>query len=80
LKLDNDGIIPPGAKVDEEEPIIGKVLFLNNILAANGGKSKKECSMLSRRAEKGVVENVLISENQKGYRLVKVKVRSLRVP
>jgi DNA-directed RNA polymerase II subunit RPB2 len=28
LKLDNDGIMPPGTKVDEEEPIIGKELHI----------------------------------------------------
>lgn len=36
--------------------------------------------MYSRRAEKGVVDSVLISENQKGYKFVKVKVRSIRIP
>lgn len=32
LKLDQDGIVPPGTKIDEEEPIIGKVLHLTNSL------------------------------------------------
>lgn len=63
LKLDNDGIIPPGTKVEEEEPIIGKILYMNNILTTNAGKNEKECSLLSRRAERGVVDSVLISEN-----------------
>lgn len=83
LKLDDDGIIPPGTKLDEEEPIIGKVLVMNNLMlgpTANGARNQKECSLLSRRAEKGVVDSVLISENQKGFKLVKVKVRSLRMP
>ena len=83
LKLDSDGIVPPGTKIEEEEPIIGKLLYINNPLlgpSSMGSKTTKECSLVSRRAEKGVVESVLISENQKGYKLVKVKVRSLRVP
>ncbi|CAK74549.1 unnamed protein product (macronuclear) [Paramecium tetraurelia] len=82
IKLDSDGIVPPGTKVDEEEPIIGKELIIDNIMlnTANGQKNTKECSLLTRRAERGVVDSVLISENQKGYKLVKVKVRSLRIP
>jgi DNA-directed RNA polymerase II subunit RPB2 len=36
--------------------------------------------MMSRRAERGVVDSVLISQNEKGYKFVKVKVRSLRIP
>jgi DNA-directed RNA polymerase II subunit RPB2 len=31
LKLDLDGVIPPGTKVEEEEPIIGKVLHMTEL-------------------------------------------------
>ena len=79
LKLDVDGVIPPGTKVEEEEPIIGKVLHMTE-LQQSQGKRVKECSMMSRRAERGVVDSVLVSQNEKGYKFVKVKVRSIRIP
>jgi len=82
IKLDSDGIVPPGTKVDEEEPIIGKIMVINDSMGTtvDGNKSTKECSLITRRAERGVVDSVLISENSIGKKIVKVKVRSLRIP
>lgn len=38
---------------------------MDNIMlnSANGAKNTKESSLLTRRAERGVVDSVLISEN-----------------
>eukprot|EP00919_Chromeraceae_sp_WS-2016_P031071 GHVR01073466.1.p1 GENE.GHVR01073466.1~~GHVR01073466.1.p1 ORF type:complete len:139 (-),score=15.48 GHVR01073466.1:571-987(-) len=40
----------------------------------------KDASMRSRRAEKGVVDLVIVSENASGNKFGKVRVRSVRIP
>jgi len=45
-----------------------------------GNKKYKDCSLRSRRAEIGIVDTVMIAENQSGYKFVKVKIRSRRIP
>lgn len=43
-------------------------------------KTKRDCSLALRASETGVVENVLLTVNNKGQRYTKVKVRSIRIP
>ncbi len=43
-------------------------------------KKDKDASLRSRKAELGFVDSVMVGENQAGYKMVKVKVRSRRIP
>lgn len=40
----------------------------------------KDVSLRSRRAEKGIIDMVILSENFEGKKIVKVRVRSVRIP
>jgi DNA-directed RNA polymerase subunit B len=82
--LEEDGIIFPEAEVKEEDVVIGKTSpprFLSSLdeysLASN---VRRESSVSLRHGEMGVVDFVLISENEEGNKLVQVRVRDQRVP
>ena len=40
----------------------------------------KDASLRSRRAERGVVDMVIVSENSTGNKFAKVRIRSVRIP
>ena len=82
--LEGDGIIYPEAQVREEDVIIGKTSpprFLSSLeeysLASN---IRRESSMALRHGEEGVVDFVLITENEEGNKLVQVRLRDQRIP
>jgi len=82
--LEEDGIVYPEAKPNEEDVIIGKTSpprFLGELeefsLAAN---IRRESSTTMRHREEGVVDAVVITENQEGNKLVRVRVRDQRIP
>lgn len=82
LKLDTDGIIPPGQTIEDEEILIGKILLPSDTYRSTfETKTKyKDSSLRSRRAEKGVVDLVIVSENAACNKFAKVRVRSVRIP
>ncbi len=43
-------------------------------------KKFKDASLRSRRAERGIVDLVIVSENACGNKFVKVRMRSVRIP
>ena len=82
--LEEDGIIYPEAKVHEEDVIIGKSSpprFLGELedfsIAAN---TRRESSVTIRQGEYGVVDMVLVTENEEGNKLVQVRLRNQRIP
>ncbi|OYT32825.1 DNA-directed RNA polymerase subunit B [Candidatus Woesearchaeota archaeon] len=82
--LEDDGIVYPEAKVSEGDVIIGKTSpprFLSNLeeysLASN---IRRESSTGLRHGEKGVVDFVVLTENEEGNKLVQVRVRDQRIP
>lgn len=82
--LEGDGIIYPEAVVKEEDVIIGKTSpprFLSSLeeysLASN---IRRESSVALRHGEEGVVDFVLITENEEGNKLVQVRLRDQRIP
>jgi DNA-directed RNA polymerase II subunit RPB2 len=40
----------------------------------------KDASLRSRRAERGIVDMVIVSENSTGNKFAKVRIRSIRIP
>ncbi len=82
--LEDDGIIFPEAKVKEEDVLIGKTSpprFLSSLdeysLASN---IRRESSVALKHGEEGVVDFVLVTENEEGNKLVQVRVRDQRIP
>ena len=85
-KLDSDGIISPSTRVSGDDIIIGKTdLILRNSDSMEQQsiglrKLKKDISIPLRSSENGIVDTVMITNNYDGYRMVKVKCRSIRIP
>ncbi len=82
--LEEDGIIYPGAKVDEGDVIIGKTSpprFLSSLDEYSLASTvRRESSVAISHGEKGVVDFVLITENEEGNKIVQVRVRDERIP
>lgn len=83
-KLDDDGTISVGALVSADDVIIGKTLRISEEAVKVGDKIKKfnkrDSSTALKHAENAVVEQVLLTTNQDGYKICKIRVRSQRVP
>uniref|UniRef100_A0A0G4I541 DNA-directed RNA polymerase subunit beta n=1 Tax=Chromera velia CCMP2878 TaxID=1169474 RepID=A0A0G4I541_9ALVE len=83
-KLDYDGLCEPGQRVMGGDILIGKVnpLDVAEIEQANRiqKKTKRDTSIPMRTSENGVVDEVLLSVNSKGYKFTKVRIRSVRIP
>lgn len=82
--LEDDGIIYPEAQVREEDVVIGKTSpprFLSSLdeysLASN---VRRESSVSMKHGEEGVVDFVLLTENEEGNKLVQVRIRDQRIP
>ncbi len=83
-KLGEDGLIEPETQVDEGDVLVGKVSpprFLEESLGVGGLEEKtRDSSTILKRGENGVVDDVIIAETLGATKLVKVRIRSLRVP
>ncbi len=80
--LDIDGIVSPEVFVSSGEVLVGKTSpprFYGALAELMPG-IRRDSSVTVRRGEKGVVDSVVITETNEGYKLVKVKVRELRIP
>lgn len=82
--LEQDGIVFSEAKLDTGEVIIGKTSpprFLGEIeefsLAAN---IRRESSSVVGEGQEGTVDMVVITENEEGNKLVRVRLRNERIP
>nr|QBK85357.1 MAG: DNA-directed RNA polymerase subunit beta, possible euk contamination [Iridovirus LCIVAC01] len=76
-KLGRDGIIEPGMPVRKGDVLVGKVI---SKMSKSGDEEKKECSRVATIGEEGVVEKVFLTTNMDGYKLVRIKIRSVRIP
>lgn len=91
-KLDEDGLVPAGTRVSGSDIIVGKTTPLNigNVddvtqgeafgLSTSLRKQHRDSSLSLRPNESGIVEKVMLTTNEEGFKFVKVKVRSVRVP
>ncbi len=80
--LESDGIVYPEAEIGEGEVMIGKVSppkFLSEAREISI-RTKKESSISMKQEEKGIVEGVLVTEDDDGNKIVQVKTRDQRIP
>jgi len=82
--LEKDGIVYAGAKLSEDDVIIGKTSpprFLGGLdefsVAAN---TKRESSEVVKHNEGGIIDSVIITDNKEGNKLVQVRMRHQRIP
>lgn len=72
-KLSSGGIVPVGAVIEENDILVGKVLYEQDT-------QMKDCSVVCKSAETGIVDSVFITTNANGYKHIKIKVRKHRIP
>ncbi|MDH5646418.1 MAG: DNA-directed RNA polymerase subunit B, partial [Candidatus Heimdallarchaeota archaeon] len=85
--LSEDGVVEPETEVDGKkgEVIIGRTSpprFLESQQEFDipPMERRRETSVSMRFGESGIVDGVVFTETQEGHRLIKVKMRSLRIP
>ena len=77
--MDNRGFVRKNLYVDSKDIIIGKVIPLKN-KNLNEKTTYKDLSTSLRMNETGFVDDTLEERNADGYRFVKIKIRSERIP
>ena len=82
--LEKDGIVYTGANVREDDVVIGKTSpprFLGELeefsIAAN---VRRESSTTIKQGEGGRVDNIIITENEEGNKLIQIRIRDERIP
>lgn len=75
-KLDDEGLVKLGSKVTTGDVIIGKTLNITK----NNEIVTKDCSIIIKQGESGIIDKVIVTTTIDGYKLIKIKIRSLRVP
>eukprot|EP00741_Cyanophora_paradoxa_P010477 tig00000158_g10130.t1 len=85
-KIEDDGLAAPGTRISGEDILIGKTTPLQgteeDALVAGGGQrfKKRDSSTGARAAETGIVDSVMLSTSEQGYKFVKIRTRSVRIP
>jgi DNA-directed RNA polymerase II subunit RPB2 len=70
-----DGIVRPGSFVTKTDILVGKIF---RKILKTGEEDIKDTSI--RSPENAIVDRVIISHTPDGFKLVKIKLRSLRIP
>jgi DNA-directed RNA polymerase II subunit RPB2 len=86
-KLDYDGLICEGTKVSGDDIIIGKTtpceigkLKTSYSSIQRSYKNKKDASVAVKSFESGIVDKVMIGKTEYGTKMVKIRIRSVRIP
>lgn len=78
-KLESDGIIGVGVRVSGDDVLIGKVKRMREKEDGEDVYTSYDSSTAMRSTESGIIDTVLVTQRD-GYKFVKVKVRSNRIP
>lgn len=78
-KLEDDGLVAPGTRVSGTDVLIGKTTPLgggggaSGVTGGPGNRSKKDSSTVMRSHEDGIVDRVMLTTNQEGFKFCKVR-------
>jgi len=76
-KLDTDGIVHVGLFVGANDVVVGRVQTKNNKI---GKEEKMDTSVVVKSGEEGYVDRIFTSTSPDGYKIVKIKIRSVKIP
>ncbi|UYV74411.1 POLR2B [Cordylochernes scorpioides] len=83
-KLDEDGIISPGTRVSKNDVLVGKTVFVGESEEdeTTGARSRiiTRDASLGFPLESGIVDKVMLTTNENGMKMCKVRVRTMEVP
>ena len=87
-KIEDDGLVAPGARVSGDDVIIGKTAPLaiqdetgdTGQLALMSKQTKRDASTTLRASETGIIDTVVLTTDESGAKFAKVRVRSIRTP
>ncbi|MDC3332858.1 hypothetical protein OAV62_01310 [bacterium] len=71
--LDENGIVIKGSQVTTDHILVGKVYYMNE-------EAKEDTSLRCEPNEVGTVDAVYVTTNANGYKHVKIRMRSVRIP
>jgi len=82
--LEKDGIVYNGAIVNSDDVVIGKTSpprFLSSLEEFSiAASTRRESSISIKHGEGGVVDDIIITENEEGNKIVQIRIRDLRIP
>ena len=83
-KLGPDGIVDPEVYVKGGDVLIGRVspprFIGEERVMVSTALIRRDTSVQLRYGEEGIVDSVILTQTQEGYKLVKVRVREQRIP
>lgn len=74
-KLEEDGFVGVGTKITIDDVLIGKISP-----CVDEKFPEKDHSTVNKSTENGIVDRVVLTTNDEGFRTIKVRVRSVRIP
>lgn len=76
-KLNDDGIVKVGCFVGSGDVIIGRVQTKLNKSCPH---KKQDTSVVIKSGEEGYIDRIVCTISPDGYRLIKIKIRTLKIP
>jgi DNA-directed RNA polymerase II subunit RPB2 len=79
-KLNEDGVVDVGTYIKGNDAIIGKTITVPSGNGKNARMVQKDCSTIARHNEDGIVDGVMMTTNEQGSQMTKVRVRKTKIP